>query len=100
MNLKIDYLGSGGIITNYFCSSTCRHCLYACSPRREKDYISESVLSEIIHKIKAMHCHSVHVGGGEPFLNPDKLEVVMHGLYHSNIAVEYIETNSSWFRVP
>ena len=63
MNLEIDYLRSGGIITNYFCSSTCRHCLYACSPRWEKNYISESILYDIIHKIKELRCHSVHIGG-------------------------------------
>jgi len=35
--LKIGRLASGGIITNYFCTSTCRHCLYNCSPRWEKN---------------------------------------------------------------
>jgi len=38
--LNIRQLISGGIITNYFCSSSCGHCLYNCSPRWEKDYIS------------------------------------------------------------
>jgi hypothetical protein len=72
--------------------------LYACSPRWEKDYIGESTLNDIIYKIEELRCHSVHIGGGEPFLNPVKLETVMRFLYQSNITVEYIETNASWFR--
>ena len=95
MNLKIDYLQSGGIITNYFCSSTCRHCLYACSPRWSNDYIDKALLNEIIRKIIGLNCHSVHIGGGEPFLKPDLLKTVMGCLYDENLAVEYIETKTS-----
>jgi hypothetical protein len=35
----IKNLRSGGLITNYFCTSSCGHCLYNCSPRWEKQYI-------------------------------------------------------------
>jgi len=35
----IRRLISGGIITNYFCTSRCGHCLYNCSPQWEKRYI-------------------------------------------------------------
>jgi len=35
----IRRLMSGGIITNYFCTSRCGHCLYNCSPQWEKEYI-------------------------------------------------------------
>jgi hypothetical protein len=44
--LKIERLASGGIITNYFCTSACRHCLYNCSPRWEKNYISVEIAEE------------------------------------------------------
>jgi hypothetical protein len=35
----IRRLISGGIITNYFCTSTCKRCLYNCSPQWKKRYI-------------------------------------------------------------
>ena len=38
--LNIRRLRSGGIITNYFCTSRCGHCLYNCSPQWEKEYIT------------------------------------------------------------
>jgi hypothetical protein len=37
--INIRRLMSGGIITNYFCTSRCGHCLYNCSPQWEKEYI-------------------------------------------------------------
>ena len=38
--LNIRQLMSGGLITNYFCTSRCGHCLYNCSPNWEKEYIT------------------------------------------------------------
>ena len=35
----IDRLHSGGVITNYYCTSSCGHCLYFCSPKWKKEYI-------------------------------------------------------------
>ncbi|MBW2207433.1 MAG: hypothetical protein JRG79_11030 [Deltaproteobacteria bacterium] len=43
-DLVINGLISGGMITNYFCTSSCGHCLYSCSPKREKDYIESTTL--------------------------------------------------------
>ncbi len=37
--LHISSLYSGGLITNYYCTSQCRHCLYGCSPKWPKEYI-------------------------------------------------------------
>jgi len=95
---KIEYLHSGGIITNYYCTSRCRHCLYASCPEWENEYIKEDTLAAIIHKIRELGCSSVHIGGGEPFLNPGRLEDVLKTTYQSGMHIEYIETNSSWYR--
>jgi len=38
-DFTINRLISGGLITNYFCSSKCRHCLYNAGPHRDKKYI-------------------------------------------------------------
>jgi hypothetical protein len=40
----------------------------------------------------------VHIGGGEPLLRPDKLGTVLEVAARAGIAVDYVETNSSWFR--
>ncbi len=52
--MNISYLQSGGLITNYYCTPQCAHCLYACSPSWSKDYIdSTKVVSNLI-KIKSV----------------------------------------------
>ncbi len=40
--------------------------------------------------------NSVHIGGGEPFLNFDGLLAVSHELHHAGIQIDYIETNAFW----
>ena len=36
---------SGGVMLSYKCSAACRHCMYACSPRWDEDWISEEDLA-------------------------------------------------------
>lgn len=95
--LKINYLQSGGLISNYFCTSRCRHCLYACSPQWDKDYMPQDRAQQAAKIIRKLGCFSVHIGGGEPFLNPEALKSVLKAIYNSGLEIEYIETNSSWF---
>jgi hypothetical protein len=95
---KIGRLHSGGIITNYYCTSACGHCLYYCSPRWKKEYIDRDTLIEILKKIKYFGCLSVHIGGGEPFLNPAGLKMVVETVRSLKVNIEYVETNSSWFK--
>lgn len=96
--LNIKRLRSGGLITNYYCTSRCGHCLYNCSPQWEKHYIDEQTTRSNLHKIKSLGCHSVHIGGGEPFLNLDGLKKVLKTAGESGVVVEYLETNSSWYK--
>ena len=74
---QIKRLISGGIITNYFCTSTCRHCLYNCGPHWEKKYIDRHVAKENLRIVRSLGCRSVHIGGGEPLLRPDHLANVL-----------------------
>jgi len=96
--LSISYLQSGGLITNYYCSSSCRHCLYRCSPKWPKDSISPESTRKNLETISALGCRSIHVGGGEPLLQPDALGTVLEIARKTGVSVEYVETNSSWFR--
>jgi hypothetical protein len=96
--LHIRRLTAGGLITNYYCTSRCRHCLYACSPRWEKRYIDAETAVRNFRKIRELGCFSVHIGGGEPLLHPEGLAAVLAAARKTGVAIEYVETNSSWFK--
>ena len=96
-DLHISKLHSGGLITNYFCTSKCRHCLYGCGPEWEKRYIESAQAEKNLLKIRSLGCSSVHVGGGEPLLRPEALIEVLRTAPKVGVAVEYVETNSSWY---
>lgn len=96
--LCLSRLLSGGLITNYFCSSECRHCLYRCSPRWPKDYISAETARANLETLRRLGCRAVHIGGGEPLLRPDGAASALEVARQTGVHVEYIETNSSWYR--
>lgn len=96
-NLAITSLYSGGLITNYYCSSRCRHCLYRCSPDWPKDYIQADTAAENFETMKRLGCHSIHIGGGEPMLNKKGLVAVLKVAREKGIHIDYVETNSSWY---
>jgi hypothetical protein len=89
---------SGGIISNYFCTSKCGHCLYNCSPNWEKEYITAAAAKKNLQAVRSLGCRSIHIGGGEPLLRPDGLAAVLKIAHDLGVAVEYVETNSSWFK--
>lgn len=88
--------GHCGIMPNYECSAACRHCLYACSPTRSVGYMSKAMMEETCRTLAEGGCRSVHIGGGEPFLDFDGLISLLNNCKKFGIAVEYIETNASW----
>ena len=96
----IPRLTSGGLITNYFCTSRCKHCLYNCSPNWEKIYIDPQTAEKNLRSIRKLGCSAVHIGGGEPLLRPDALGRILEIATTAGVAVEYVETNSAWFRDP
>lgn len=98
--LKIGRLASGGIIANYFCTSACRHCLYNCGPNWEKNYISVEAAEANFRTVKSLGCSAVHIGGGEPLLRPGELAAVLDAALRAGVSIDYVETNSSWFKDP
>ena len=96
--IKLNKLGYCGIITNYYCSSKCRHCMYASSPQWPKDYMEAKQADEIFKTLRKFGCSSVHIGGGEPLLQPEKLLPVLNAAAKNNVYIEYIETNASWYK--
>ena len=96
-SFKIEGLVSGGLITNYYCTSKCRHCLYNCSQAWPKHYISKDNALEIFQFCMLHNCTSLHIGGGEPFLNKKSLLDVAEAAQKVGMHIEYVETNSSWY---
>ena len=94
--IKIERLYHCGIMPNYECSAACRHCLYACSPARNEGYMNREQAEKVCRDLRAGNCRSVHIGGGEPFLDFDGLLTLLAVLQKFDIAVDYIETNASW----
>lgn len=96
-NYSIKTLHSGGgIIVTYKCSAACMHCCYSSSPKRSSDYMSKEQAKNIFKTLREMGCLSVHIGGGEPFMNFEKLLGVCHAAHESGVEIDYIETNASW----
>lgn len=94
--LKTGVLSHCGIMVNYQCTAACRHCLYAGSPTRRAGYISRSVSREVCRLLSRGGCGSVHIGGGEPFLDFNGLISVIRELRNADISPEYVETNAYW----
>jgi hypothetical protein len=93
---KINRLGHGGVIANYECNAACRHCLYSCSPSRTGGYITKVKADEVCGLLREGGCSSVHIGGGEPFLDFDGLVMLIQTLGKYGINVDYLETNAFW----
>ncbi len=98
IEFQVTHLVSGGIITNYFCTSKCRHCLYNCGPHWEKRYMDPSTAEDNLLLVRSLGCRSVHLGGGEPLLRPDKLGEILKVASHVGVSIDYVETNSSWYK--
>jgi len=97
-HLSINRLESGGLITNYQCSSRCGHCLYRCGPRWPADYIEDTTARSNMETMLELGCSSIHIGGGESLLKPDRLCNVLDIAADTGMKVEYVETNSSWVK--
>ena len=77
--------------------SRCGHYLYNCGPRRDKNYLGEKTAEAVFRRIIRLGCHSVHIGGGEPLLDPEKLVIVLRAAHRDGMGIDYVETNSAWF---
>ena len=89
-------LTSGGIIANYRCNASCRHCMYGSSPTAENGYMTIEMAKRVCDTLLRHGCQSVHIGGGEPFLRADDLAALVRVIRQSGLELEYIETNAGW----
>lgn len=52
--------------------------------------------SVLCGKLRRLDCRSLHIGGGEPFLDIEGLVGLIGAIRKSGINLEYIETNAAW----
>lgn len=96
--LRLDRLqDGGGLIVTYACSAACSHCLYRSSGRRDHAYITPDAAAAACRTARRLGCATMHVGGGEPLLQPDALLRVLDAARQEGVEIEYVETNGSWF---
>jgi hypothetical protein len=93
----VNHLASGGVITNYRCASRCGHCLYNCGPHRPRDFLDTTMAEKIFRVIIRHGCRSIHIGGGEPLLQPRQLATVLEAARTAGMGIDYVETSSAWF---
>jgi len=60
--------------------------------------MTSDMADEVFSILISLGCYHVHIGGGEPLLKPDKIIDVICAARKYNFEIEYVETNSSWFR--
>ncbi len=103
--IPLESFSGGGIVLGYRCNSRCRHCLYACGPHRrdggvppDGDGVAPSAVERLVELLarSPMRKAVFHVGGGEPFLDPDLLCRVLSLSAEAGLRVEYVETNAFW----
>lgn len=87
-----------GIIANYGCTAACRHCMFCSSPRAGKDFITAEAAQRIAKRLRQAGVSSMHIGGGEPFLNFEALCGLLSAMQREGVGVDYIETNAFWCR--
>lgn len=85
-----------GVITNYVCTAACRHCMFGSSPDCPKEYITPETAGNLASLLAEAGTSSVHIGGGEPFMNFSALLVLIDALNRHGIGIDYIETNAFW----
>ncbi len=93
---------------SYRCNARCLHCMYACSPDWNGDWISLNDLEEILTQLggrihpsprgaKGVSVnHGLHFTGGEPFLNFDLLCRAVEIAWELGIPSTFVETNCCW----
>jgi len=58
--------------------------------------MTEAMMGEVLGLLREGGCRSIHIGGGEPFLDFDGLLTLINKANKLGVMVDYIETNASW----
>ncbi|MBO8183617.1 MAG: radical SAM protein [Archaeoglobus sp.] len=107
MQIQIPSPISGGILLSYKCTTSCKHCMYACSRKWKGDWIKKDDLERILDQLagKIEPCawgiginYGLHFTGGEPFMNFRLLLKAVKIASELGIPSLFVETNCFWCR--
>jgi len=59
-------------------------------------YMSQADMDAVCATLRTGGCRSVHIGGGEPFMDFEGLLCLLKTAHNHGIVVEYVETNGYW----
>ncbi len=76
----------------YACNLSCIHCLSDSGQRREAELTTEQALG-VIDQLAAQKVFQFNIGGGEPFMRPDFMDLMDHA--HDKGIVTCISTNGT-----
>jgi mycofactocin biosynthetic radical S-adenosylmethionine protein MftC len=76
----------------YACNLSCIHCLSDSGARREGELTTQAA-KQVIDQLAAVNVFQFNIGGGEPFLRPDFLELMDYA--HGKGMVTCISTNAT-----
>jgi mycofactocin biosynthetic radical S-adenosylmethionine protein MftC len=76
----------------YACNLSCVHCLSDSGGKREGEMTTEQAL-QVIDQLAAQKVFQFNIGGGEPFMRPDFLDLMDHA--HDKGMVTCISTNGT-----
>jgi mycofactocin biosynthetic radical S-adenosylmethionine protein MftC len=77
---------------SYACNLSCKHCLSDSGPKRHGE-LSTVQCFEVIDQLAAAKVFQLNIGGGEPFLRPDFLDLMDYA--HQKGIVTCISTNGT-----
>lgn len=94
-------LRSGGVMLSWRCPSACRHCVYRSSPDMPDAWMSPATMDRAIEALVAEpELQGIHIGGGEPTMNPHVLEAFIRKAVGAGLSIDYLETNGYRFPDP
>ncbi len=97
-NQSMIRIDSSGVMTSYACSAACAHCLYCSAPSAGGGFMNAGTADKIARTLRRMGASSMHIGGGEPFLNLESLRLTIRALRANGIGIDYVETNAFWHK--
>lgn len=70
------------------CNLTCRHCFISCSPHNHSfEFLSLETVRSALEESIALGAKEYYFTGGEPFLNPDMVDILELTLHHGPATV-------------
>lgn len=75
--VSLVHLDTVWINTGSLCNITCRNCYIESSPSNDRlVYISAQEAAEVLHEAKSLGVREIGFTGGEPFLNPEFMDIL------------------------